>query len=240
MADSQDNSRREPLEETYRSGRYHAAVFSDDPFVQDVLARQRAHKLQRLIHPEDTVFEYGVGTALNLRYLPCARRVGCDLSEGSAECCERFDIEYVSDPDQLAADRFRVVLCHHVLEHVPHPLATLEALRRLLAPEGRLILYVPLELGRRYRRYRPDDPNLHLFSWNCTTLGNLVTAAGLAVQQARVRPYGYEQRLARFAKAGMGVYRLALCLARLFRPCDEIEMVATPGGAPTSDASASA
>jgi len=226
-----------PFEREYRTGRYHGGVFSADPFVQDVLARQRARKLRRLIGPGQTVFEYGVGTALNLRYLACARRVGHDISEDAAELCRRFDIEYVADLDQLRGQRFSVVLCHHVLEHVPQPLGTLEALKEYLGPEGRLIVYVPFERGRRYRRYRPGDPNLHLFSWNCLTLGNLVTAAGLVVERARVRPYGYEQRLAPLAKAGMGTYRLALWLLRLVRPCDEIELVARRGdcGFPNAD-----
>jgi len=229
-----ERSARAPLDapdglgQEYRTGRYHECVFSAEPFVQDVLARRRAGKLQRLIGPGETVFEYGVGTALNLRHLRCARRVGYDISEAAADVCGQYGIEHVGDLNQLEDQRFDVVLCHHVLEHVPQPLRTLETLRGLVATGGRLILYVPLESGRRYRRYRPDDPNHHLFSWNCLTLGNLVTAAGLTVESARIRPYGYEQRLASLAKAGRAMYGLALWLARLFRPCDEIELIAKP------------
>lgn len=218
------------VESKYRSGQYHRQVFSADPFVEDVLARQRAGKLGRLIAPEDTVFEYGVGTGLNLRYLSCRRRVGYDVSEVAADYCRRYDIEHVADLADLKGQRFSVVLCHHVLEHTTDPLGTLQQLGGLLAPDGRLVLYVPLETGRRYRRYRPGDPNLHLFSWNCLTLGNLVAAAGLAVAQARVRGYGYEQRLARLARLGMPLYRLALRGARLLIPCDEIELVAIRRG----------
>jgi SAM-dependent methyltransferase len=216
------------LQRAYRTGRYHARVFSAEPFVQDVLARRRARKLQRLIAPGETVFEYGVGTGLNLRHLPCAERVGYDISDAAAGSCREFGIEHVTDLSQLGRRRFSVVLCHHVLEHVPDPLATLETLGGLVANGGWLILYVPFECTRRYRRYHPDDPNRHLFSWNCLTLGNLVAAAGMTVERVGVRAYGYEQRLARLAKAGMATYRLALWLARLLRPCDEIELVARP------------
>jgi len=211
----------------YRDGSYHAAVFIDDPFVERVLAAQRARKLARLIRPTDTVFEFGVGTALNLRDLDCARKVGHDPSPDAADRCEAFGIKFVHDPDALA-DRFDVVLCHHVLEHLPDPFAALDRFKSWLAPEGRLVLYAPYEHTRDYRTYRPDDPNMHLFSWNPLTLGNLVTAAGYTVNHVHVRGYGYEQRLAHLAKWGTPLYRAALWLARFIRPCDEIELVARP------------
>ncbi len=95
---------------------------------------------------------------------------------------------------------------------------------------GRLLLYVPFEVNRRYRRYRPGDPNRHLFSWNALTLGNLAAEAGLAVERVRIRPFGYEQRLAKLTRFGWPVYRLVLWAARLIRPCDEIELIARATG----------
>lgn len=213
--------------DAYLTGVYHRAVFSADPFVMEVLARRRTRKLQRLIRPEDSVFEYGVGTGLNLRFLDCRRRVGYDVSPASADHCRRFGIEPAADLAELDGQHFDVVLCHHVLEHLTDPLAALRTLQPLVAPSGRLLLYAPYEFNRRCRRYRPGDPNRHLFSWNGLTLGNLVTAAGFVVERTRLRAYGYEQRLAKFAKAGRATYRLALRLANLLRPCREIELVAT-------------
>lgn len=216
----------------YRSGEYHREVFSADPFVAEAVARQRARKLSRVIAPEDTVFEYGVGTGLNLRFLTCRRRVGYDVSESAGEHCRQFGIEHVADLADLAGETFSVVLCHHVLEHTADPVGTLRELGRCLSPDGRLIVYVPFEFNRRYRRYWPDDPNRHLFSWNCLTLGNLVSAAGFTVTRAAVHGYGYEQRLARLARLGMGLYRLALAAARLLRPCDEVELIAAASAPP--------
>lgn len=217
---------RPGFEEAYRTGEYHQEVFSFDPFVEDVLARQRARKLQRLVSPDDSVLEYGVGTALNLRYLACDSRTGCDVCGSSREYCRRYGIEYVAELRDLQGRTFSVVLCHHVLEHLRDPLGTVCELKSALSPEGRLILYVPLETGRRYRRCRRNDRNRHLYSWNCQSLANLVAAAGLKPASVRARPYGYEQRLAPVAKLGMPTYRAALALARLLVPCDEVELVA--------------
>lgn len=66
-----------------------------------------------------------------------------------------------SCPDGLAA----VLICHHVLEHVPVPTEALTEIRRLLHPQGQLLLRVPYEPERRYRRFDPNEPNHHRYSW---------------------------------------------------------------------------
>ena len=43
----------------------------------------------------------------------------------------------------LAGQRFDTIICLNVLEHVDDDIAALQAMRRLLAPAGRLILLVP-------------------------------------------------------------------------------------------------
>ena len=48
---------------------------------------------------------------------------------------------------------FDVVMCHHVLEHLPHPLAALREYRRVCRPSGRLVLHLPNELGHLFLRF---------------------------------------------------------------------------------------
>lgn len=216
------------MEPSYRDGSYHAAVFSADPSTENLLAGRRQRKLQRHVAESDSVLEFGVGTGLNLRLLRCARKVGYDVTQDLAERCARIGVEPCADLE--LAGRFDVVIAHHVLEHVTDPFDVLRRLAGRLADGGKLLIYVPLEVGRRYRRYTPGDVNMHLYSWNALTLGNLLTAAGLDVESVRVRPYGYEQRLAPVAKVGNWAYELALAAARAVRPCDEIEAVARSCG----------
>lgn len=201
---------------------YHANVFSADPFVRATIARNRALKLQPLIGAQDRLLEYGVGIGLNLRDLRCRERVGYDLSGYGREACEAEGIAFTDDLQGLSGRKFDTVLCHHVLEHVPCPLETLQVIRGLLAPGGRLILVVPFERGRRFRRYAAGDIDRHLYSWHPLALGNLLDEAGMAVDSIRLGPTGAEQRLAPLAKAGFATYRLGLWALRLLVPMKEI------------------
>lgn len=214
-------------------GEYHTKVHARSSQIADIVARQRARKFQPLVRAADNVFEFGVGTGLNLRYLRCRRRIGYDVSEFGRATCESAGIDFVSDLMQVDGD-ISVVLCHHALEHVPDPLECLAQMHQLLPPRGKLILCVPFETHSSYRHYVPGDPNHHLFSWNALTLGNLVTAAGFSVDEVRIRPFGYEQRLAFLCRyAGSWAYRLGLAVARSLRPTNEIFLQATK---PSQDA----
>jgi SAM-dependent methyltransferase len=201
---------------------YHANVFSADPFVRATIARNRALKLQPLIGAQDRLLEYGVGIGLNLRDLRCRERVGYDLSGYGREACEAEGIAFTDDLESLSGRQFDTVLCHHVLEHVPCPLETLQVIRGLLAPGGRLILVVPFERGRRFRRYAAGDIDRHLYSWHPLALGNLLDEAGMAVSSISLGPTGAEQRLAPLARAGFATYRLGMWVLRLLVPMKEI------------------
>ncbi|HET6277763.1 MAG TPA: class I SAM-dependent methyltransferase, partial [Candidatus Polarisedimenticolia bacterium] len=48
-----------------------------------------------------------------------------------------------SDDRAVAGQRFDTIICLNVLEHVDDDISALEAMRRLLAPAGRLVLLVP-------------------------------------------------------------------------------------------------
>ena len=215
-----------------KAGRqYHATVHATAASTTEIVARQRARKFQPLVGPTDVVFEYGVGTGLNLRFLRCGRRIGYDISDAGRDACAQAGIEFVSELS-LAPDDVSVVICHHALEHVPDPLECLEQMYHLLRPGGRLLLSVPFETLPRYRHYVPDEPNHHLFSWNALTLGNLVAVAGFEVRDVRIGPFGYEQRLAFLARyAGDRAYRAGLAVVRALRPANEVFLQGVRPGA---------
>jgi SAM-dependent methyltransferase len=185
---------------------YHANVFSADPFVRATIARNRALKLQPLIGAQDRLLDY-------------------DLSGYGREACEAEGIAFTDDLESLSGRQFDTVLCHHVLEHVPCPLETLQVIRGLLAPGGRLILVVPFERGRRFRRYAAGDIDRHLYSWHPLALGNLLDEAGMAVSSISLGPTGAEQRLApgkgrvRYLSTGHVGFAPAGANERDHRPC---------------------
>ncbi len=48
----------------------------------------------------------------------------------------------------FAADTFDLILCNHVLEHIPDDRLAMRELLRVLAPEGRALLLVPMDTSR--------------------------------------------------------------------------------------------
>lgn len=89
-----------------------------------------------------------------------------------------------------------LVVCNHVLEHIPDDLAAMREIRRVLAPEGRAILQVPLSLRldatregdgsespeEKIRLYGQDD---HVRLYAAGDYAARLARAGFAVERYR-------------------------------------------------------
>jgi SAM-dependent methyltransferase len=193
------------------------------------VARLRATKFARHVHAADAVLEYGVGAGWNLAFLNCRKRLGHDVAPFLASTLESHGIEFVPDTGTVEAETIDVVICHHTLEHTRAPAMALTELRRLLRPQGTLWLSVPYEKERRYRRFRPDEPNHHLYSWNVQTLGNLVEELGFELVEASLGRFGYDRFAAvQACRLGLGErgYRLIRGALHLARPGWEVRVLA--------------
>jgi SAM-dependent methyltransferase len=73
---------------------------------------------------------------------PGIRYVSADLD--APEAMEHFDITDIPHAD----DTWDVILCIHVLEHVPDDRRAMRELHRILKPDGWAIVLVPLDLDR--------------------------------------------------------------------------------------------
>ena len=223
---------------TGTSGRhYHEGKRALPPRALPWVTRLRAAKLSPFVHETDAVFEFGVGSGWNLASLCCRRKAGCDISEFLQERLREHGIEYVRDPSWLEDFSVDVAICHHSLEHVAAPLDVLIQIRRLLCANGKLLLHVPYEKEARYRRFDPQEPNHHLYSWNVQTLGNLVTEAGFNVVSAGLGEFGYDRFAAHWAvrlRLGEFGFRMIRRLLHLLRPMREVRIVATKAADPAS------
>ena len=193
------------------------------------VARLRAEKIRPYVVEDDTVFEFGVGTGWNLAELKCRRRIGFDLSEHLEPILHSHGIEFVRDTAAIADAAVGLVICHHVLEHTPSPPQVLNEIKRVLRPQGRLLLFVPYERERQYHSYNPGEPNHHLYSWNVQTLGNLVEDMGFKVMTAGIQKFGYDRFAAVWGnRLGLGEwgFRLIRTSLHMLRPAFEVYIVA--------------
>ncbi len=147
---------------------------------------ERARMFTPYVRPEDTVADFGCGDGGVLAELRCLRRIGIEPNFAAAEAARKRAIETVEKLDELKSESVDVVITNHALEHCVRPLDELRQTRRILRPNGRFIAMLPLDDWRGQRRVDPDDINHHLYAWTPLLLGNLITEAGLHLDEVTV------------------------------------------------------
>ena len=222
----------EPASRHYRGEagqRYHHEKRAIPESAIPWVAQLRAEKISPHVRESDVVFEYGVGSGWNLAKLKCKQRLGFDVSEFLAPVVRAQGIEFVSDLKNISDASIDVVVCHHTLEHVLNPPEVLLEMRRVLRPNGKLLLFVPHEHEGKYARFNREEPNHHLYSWNVQTLGNLVEECGFKVVEGKIGRFGYD----RFAAAWVTKFHLGefgfYCvrnLIHILKPAFEVRIVA--------------
>jgi SAM-dependent methyltransferase len=132
------------------------------------------------------ILELGCGTGGNLEMLSRFGEVAAMETDDAARAIAlektggRFEIRAGRCPDRIpfAGRRFDLVCMIDVLEHVDEDGATLEALRGLLAPDGRALLTVP---AYRWMWSRHDEFLHHKRRYTAGELRSKAVGAGLRV-----------------------------------------------------------
>ena len=138
------------------------------------------------------LLDAGCGEGLFLHY---ARRnyevTGIDI-DGEAIAAAR-DMYGISDVHPLglkefgtafAGRRFDVITMFEVLEHLDDPVGHMKVLKRLLAPDGLLVVSVPNRERKSFDEDKfgiADYPPNHMTRWNGTALKNFITGQGFEV-----------------------------------------------------------
>jgi SAM-dependent methyltransferase len=122
---------------------------------------------------------------------------------------------------ELKPESFDVVTLWQALEHVPDPLAVLQAARQILVHGGRLVIAVPNFESAGLRWFGPDwfglDLPRHLIHFTPDTLRRTVEQAGFRVE--RLEPVGHASWLHNSAKrAARGGQKLGWRQGMLLRP----------------------
>lgn len=146
------------------------------------------------------LLEFAPGDALykKLKSLPFIAYRSADLSRKTVD--ERVDM---TDMAAYTGGSLDVILCSHILEHIPDDRKAMRELRRVLKPEGFAIVLVPLVVGVDETHEDPsmDTPELR---WKYFGMGDHVRqygkrdfierleAAGLKVEQLGIEHFGAE------------------------------------------------
>jgi SAM-dependent methyltransferase len=151
------------------------------------VSKMEARKFSGYIRPTDAVLDFGCGAGHILRNLACVRRVGVEINPFARAAAIQAGLECHESLAEVEDDKFNVVISHHALEHVEHPIAVLRTLRSKLTPSGTLVLYLPMDDWRTQRDYDPSDVNHHLQTWTPQLLGNSLFEAGFLPSQFSIR-----------------------------------------------------
>jgi SAM-dependent methyltransferase len=108
------------------------------------------HFFQRYVGARDTVLDIGAGFGEFLRHIRCGRRIAVDIERLSGRTLPPGTEEVFAPSHHLskhvAHDSVDVVFCSNFFEHLPDKatfLATLNEIRTVLRPGGRLLALQP-------------------------------------------------------------------------------------------------
>lgn len=122
--------------------------------------------------------------ALRMRLIQSLNYLSTDYETTNED--RQYDITLLPEPDE----RFHLVVCYHVLEHIPEDRQAMTELYRILKPGGIALLQVPHQQGSTYQ----DD--------TITTPEGRLAAFG---QEDHVRIYGREDFSSQLRSVGFAV-----------------------------------
>lgn len=183
-------------------------------------------KFTPFISSNDTVIDFGCGGGFILKNLNCTKRIGVEINDTARAYAIKENgimaVKLVEDLEDSVAD---VIISNHALEHCYSPHAELSKLLKKLKPGGRIIFYVPSESIN--FRWSPNDINMHLYTWNPMTLGNLFTSSGYAVESCTAFYHVWPPFYKKIAKLGeSGFHSLSFIWGRLRSQCSQVKIIA--------------
>jgi SAM-dependent methyltransferase len=170
-----------PAPDASAAGHYDDKYFAWQRSIGVFSAKANRFRFQPHVAATDQVVDFGCGGGFMLAALTCSARLGVEVNPAARREAERQGVPTVASAEQVPDEWADVVISNSALEHVEHPLGELRKIVPKLRRGGRLVVVVPMETLD--ARYEPGDVNQHLFTWSPLNLGNLVTAAGLVVEQ---------------------------------------------------------
>jgi SAM-dependent methyltransferase len=165
-----------------------------DAFDRDRLTTIYLQNVFRTFDPRRKyrLIEFAPGTALRkkLKRYPFIAYSSADLSRRDVD--QRIDLTAM---DNVACASVDIILCSHVLEHIPEDRKAMQEIRRVLRPDGFAIILVPLVCGVDETHEDPSITSTAL-RWKYFGMGD------------HVRQYGKRDFIARLESAGLDVEQI--------------------------------
>lgn len=89
-------------------------------------------------------------------------------------------------------DKFDLIICNHVIEHVAEPRKVLKSLLAHLKESGILFIEVPMEIWKRPPLLTQQNPITHVNFFSPNSLKNLLIASGASVTKCHFIEYLYD------------------------------------------------
>lgn len=164
-----------------------------------LIALYLSSRLREPLGPETSVLEIAPSRAMTAFFANHRVRYrSADLSSPLAQ--DHVDI---TDMAIYPAASFDLVICSHVLEHVPDDAQALRELRRIITPDGHLVLLVPIPLllattdedlavtdvNERWRRFGQND---HIRMYSKSDFLDRLRRQELLVEEIGIQHFGEE------------------------------------------------
>ncbi len=109
-----------------------------------------------------------------------------DTDYESNNCLKNYDITNIEEKESS----FDLIICYHILEHIPNDAKAIKELKRILKPTGKLFIQVPYSQNETIEETEPTSPENRLKLYG---------------QNDHVRLYGYNNLINRLEKGGFKV-----------------------------------
>lgn len=106
------------------------------------------------------------------------RKIGIEVNASARAEAETKGIECFDDIAKVENACVDVLISNHALEHVDNPYFYINEFKRVVRPNGKIVICVPHETGMKVNRNSRD---MHLYTWSPQNLYNLLTVNDLTV-----------------------------------------------------------
>ena len=164
-------------------------------------------KFSPFLKSDDILLDFGCGGGYLLHHIQVQEKHGLEINSIARTTAIEQNLTVFENIDKLPDNYYTILISNHVLEHIECPLNTIKTLMPKLKSNGRVVFVVPHH--KPDERYRKNDVNQHLYTWNTQTLGNLFKFARYTNIQVDVIQHAWPPNYARlYSRYGQTIFDL--------------------------------